>query len=139
MRLPRRDALATGLVAVAGVLYGLWVFDLASWGMTSIRIIGMAILALGFLASASAVVPGFEELIRGNRLYLVITTLMGLAALAGGLWMLVASSETGLSLLMGTLGGLWLVTTVHHSLLAPAASERATLAEIRPFQGKEAA
>ena len=100
---------------------------------------GVAILALGFLASASAVVPGFDQLIRGNRPYLAITTLTGLAAFAGGLWMLVASSETGLSLLMGTLGGLWFVATVHHSLPAHATPELATRADIRPFERKEAA
>ena len=139
MLFPMRDAIASGLVAVAGLLYGLWVFDLAPWGMSSIRMTGVAILALGFLASASAVVPGFEQLIRGNRPYLAVTTLMGLAALAGGLWMLFASAEAGLSLLIGALGGLWLISTVHHIVLARAGHEPAITPDVRPFERKEAA
>ena len=138
MRLPMRDAIASGLVAVAGLLYGLWSFNLAPWGMSSVRMTGVAILALGFLASASAVVPGFEELIRGSQAYLAVTTLMGLGALAGGLWMLVASAETGLSVLVGAMGGMWVISTVHHSMLA-AAAEVPMVTGSPPAERKEAA
>lgn len=139
MRLPMRDVIATGLVAVAGVLYSLWVFDLAPPGMSSIRMTGAAILALGFLASASAVVPGFDQLIRGNRAYLAVATLMGLGAAAGGVWMLVASAETGLSILVGAMGGMWAISTVHHSMLAGAPVEETAAAEAGPVERKEAA
>lgn len=142
MRLPKRDIVATGVVAIAGLLYALWVADLAPWGMSSVRMTGVAILALGFVASASAVVPGFEELIRGNRVYLAVTSLIGLAAFAGGLWMLVASSEIALGLLVGTMGGLWLISTVHHILLTRAVHEETpmvTTPDITPTEREEAA
>lgn len=142
MRLPIRDAIATGVVAIAGLFYALWAVDLAPWGLSSIRMTGVVILALGFVASASAVVPGFEGLIRGNRIYLVVTSLIGFAAFAGGLWLLVASSEIGLGLLVGTMGGLWLISTVHHSLLAgagPRARPTVTTPDILPAERKEAA
>ncbi len=125
MKLLKRDILATALVAVAGVLYGLWAVDSAPWKMST-RVTGMVVLVLGFAASASAVVPGFEQLLHGSRAYLAVTSLLGLAAFAGGIWMLVAASEAGLGLLVGTMGLLWLISTIHHSLLAGARAAEPT-------------
>ncbi len=87
--LPKRDVIATALVAVAGLLYLLWAMDSALPSMSSTRATGVAILALGFAASASAVVPGFHQLLHGNKTYLVITSLIGAAAFAAGVQMLV--------------------------------------------------
>jgi len=42
----------------------------------------LVVLSLGFVASASAVVPGFDELMHGNKVYLVVTSLIGLVAFA---------------------------------------------------------
>jgi hypothetical protein len=38
--------------------------------MSSARVTGAAVLALGFAASASAVVPGFAQLLHGSKTYL---------------------------------------------------------------------
>lgn len=65
-------------MAVAGLVYLLWATDSALPGMSSTRVTGVVILALEFAASASAVVPAFYRLIRGNRAYLVLTSLIGL-------------------------------------------------------------
>jgi hypothetical protein len=54
MYLSKRDVIATGLVAVAGLLYLLWAIGSALPGMSSARAPGVAVLALGFAASASA-------------------------------------------------------------------------------------
>ncbi len=35
MQLLKRDMVATALVAIAGVLYGLWAVDSAPWGMST--------------------------------------------------------------------------------------------------------
>ncbi len=118
MYLPIRDIIATGLVAVAGLLYALWAVDSALPGMSSARLTGVAVLALGFAASASAVVPGFGRLLHGNKVYLVITSLIGLAALAAGVQMLITASGAGLTVVMAALAVLWLIATIHHSLLA---------------------
>ena len=118
MYLPKRDLIATGLVVVAGLLYLLWAIDSALPGMSSTRATGAAALALGFAASASAVVPTFDRLIHGNRAYLVLTSLIGLAAFAAGVQMLVTASGTGLTVLMAAMAVLWLIATIHHGLLA---------------------
>ena len=118
MYLPKRDVIATGLVAVAGLLYLLWAIDSALPGMGSTRATGMAVLALGFAASASAVVPGFDQLLHGSKAYLVLTSLIGLAALAAGVQMLIAASGAGLTVVMAAMAVLWLIATIHHSLLA---------------------
>jgi hypothetical protein len=118
MHLPKRDVIATGLVAVAGLLYLLWAIDSTLPGMSSTRATGGAVLALGFAASASAVVPGFDQLLHGNKVYLAITSLIGLAALAAGVQMLITASGAGLTVVMAAMAMLWLIATIHHGLLA---------------------
>ena len=118
MHLPNRDIIATGLVAVAGLLYLLWAIDSTLPGMSSTRATGVAVLALGFAASASAVVPGFDQLLHGSKTYLAITSLIGLAAAAAGVQMLITASGAGLTVVMAAMAVLWLIATIHHSLLA---------------------
>jgi len=118
MYLPKRDVIATGLVAIAGLLYLLWAIDSALPGMSSTRATGVAVLALGFAASASAVVPGFGQLLHGSKAYLVLTSLIGLAALAAGVQMLITASGADLTVVMAAMAVLWLIATIHHSLLA---------------------
>lgn len=118
MNLQKKDVIATVLVAAAGVLYLLWVSGSSPAVLNGVRATGTAILVLGFAASATAVVPGFTELMQGNRIYMAVTSLIGLgAAVAGGL-VLLAESEGGLAVLMVAMLVLWLVATIHHSLLA---------------------
>ena len=118
MHLPIRDIIATCLVAAAGLLYLLWALGSTLPGMSSTRATGVAVLALGFVASASAVVPTFGQLLRGSKTYLVITSLIGLAALAAGVQMLITGSGAGLTVVMAAMAVLWLIATIHHSLLA---------------------
>jgi hypothetical protein len=118
MHLPKTDIIATCLVAAAGLLYMLWAIGSALPGMSSTRATGVAILALGFAASASAVVPTFGQLLHGSKTYLVITSLIGLAGLAVGVQMLITASGAGLTVLMAVMAVLWLIATIHHSLLA---------------------
>ena len=118
MRIPKRDLIATSLVGVAGLLYVLWAIGFAPPGMSGTRATGIVILALGFAASASAVVPSFDQLLHGNKAYLAVTSLIGLIALIAGVQMLVASSELGLGVMMAAMLVLWLISTIHHSRLA---------------------
>lgn len=117
MYLPRRDIIATALVAVAGLLYLLWALGATLPGMSGTRATGLVVLALGFAASASAVVPTFGQLLHGNKVYLVVTSLIGLVALAAGVQMLVTASGTGLAVVMAAMAVLWLIATVHHGRL----------------------
>ncbi len=118
MHLPRRDIMATGPVALAGVLYLLWAIGSALPGMSSARITGAAVLALGFAASASAVVPAFGQLLHGNKTYLALASLIGLAALAAGIVMLITASSAALAVMVAAIGVLWFIATIRHSLLA---------------------
>lgn len=121
MRLSKRDAVATGLVAAAFVLYILWLMGFAPLGLSGTRAIGVVILVLGFLASASAVVPSFDRLMHGNKTYLGVTALIGLVALVAGVMMLVNASGTALAVMMVAMVVLWLISTIHHSYLAKTA------------------
>jgi hypothetical protein len=138
MRLSKRDLIAAGLVIVAGLLYLLWAIDSALPGMGGARATGVAVLALGFAASASAVVPAFDQLIHGNRAYLALTSVIGLAALAAGIQMLVTGSGAGLTALMAAMAVLWLIATVHRGLLARTGPRHAVRHVPRPPPAKPA-
>lgn len=118
MHLSKKDVIATGLVVAAVVLYLLWVADAAPPGLSATRATGTVILALGFAASAVAVVPSFEQLLHGNRVYLAVTSLLGLVALAGGVVMLVSASEAGLAVVVVAMVAMWAIATTHHTLQA---------------------
>ncbi len=118
MRLPKKDIIATALVVAAAVLYLLWLADAALPGMSGIRVTGVAILALGFAASATAVVPGFDRLLHGNKVYLAATSLLGVVAFIGGVVMLASASEAALAAVIGAMVVLWALATAHHTLLA---------------------
>jgi hypothetical protein len=132
-RLPKKDIIATGAVGVAVVLYLLWLLDATLAGMSSVRVTGLSILVLGFVASATAVVPAFDQLLHGSRLYLAGTSLLGLGALAAGIVMLVSASETALGVLTGALVALWVVSTTHHVMLARAVPEARSEEVSRPM------
>lgn len=117
MRLPRKDIAATCAVCAAVVLYMLWAFDATLPGMSAIRITAMVVLALGFVASAIAVVPDFDGLLHGNKGYLATTSALGLAALVAGVVTLWSASGTALAVLIAALVALWLIATTHHVVL----------------------
>lgn len=123
MNLPKKDVIATVLVAVAVVAYLLWLTDTALLGMSSIRVTGVVILGLGFAASAVAVVPGFDQLMHGNKAYLAATSLLGLAAFIGGIVMLASASSAALAVMIGAMVVLWALSTAHHALLARSQQE----------------
>jgi hypothetical protein len=122
MNLQKRDLVATGLVAVAGAIYLLWLLDAVPTAMSGVRVTGAVILALGFAASATAVVPTFDQLLHGSKLYMAVTSLLGLVALIAGVVMLVGSSQTALAVVMIAMFAMWLIATIHHSLLAKTTS-----------------
>lgn len=136
MRLPKRDLIATGLVLVAVVLYLVWAADWAFNGTGGTRTAGVAILGLGFAASAVAVVPGFDQLIRGNKVYLAITSLLGFVAFAGGLQMILSASGVGLTIMMVAMVLLWAIATVHH-LIISGAEKSAAQVEMVPADTRE--
>ena len=118
MRLATRDMIATGAVLAAVLLYAAYLTDLAPSVLSSTSATGLAVLVLGFVASAVAVVPGFAQLIHGNRAYLALTSLLGVAAFASGVVMVASENPTALAMLIGALVTLWAISTVHHLALA---------------------
>ena len=139
MRIARRDRIATVVVALAVIVYGLWASGSALPGMDGIRITGLVVLSLGFVASASAVVPGFDELLHGNKVYLVVTSLIGLVAFAGGVVMLVDASEVALGVVIAAMIVLWMIATVHHTVLAQAETASSYRTPRTPSNGQRPA
>ncbi len=114
MSMPWRDRIATLLVATAALIYGLWLTG--SLGGLTAGSVAMLVLALGFGASASAVVPGFAALISGSKLYLVLASIGGLVALVSGVLTVNRATEQTLAVLVVTTIGLWGLATVRHSM-----------------------
>ena len=109
-----RDAIATFLVAVGVVLYGAWALGYALFGITTVGAVALAVLVLGIAASVSAVVPGFDEMMHGSRLYLVATSAVGLVAFAAGVYAVALGGTEALAVLVGTTVILWAVSTARH-------------------------
>jgi len=103
------------MVVLATVMAALWVMDVALPGLEAVRATGAVVLACGFVASAAAVVPGFERLIHGNRWYLVVASLLGLVALASGVALLVTEERWWLAALIAATIVLWGMATVRHT------------------------
>ena len=115
MSIPWRDRIATLLVATATLIYLLWLTGpLGGLPASSIAVL---VLALGFIASASAVVPGFAALLSGSRLYLALASLGGLVALACGVLTVAQATEHTLGLLVIATIGLWAAATVRHTVV----------------------
>jgi len=113
MRLPLREVLATGLVAVAVIAYGAWVLgDIPA--LDQVRSVTLIVLVMGIAASMSAVVPGFAELLHGSRLYMGVASLAGLVAFAAGVVALVNEDGTALSVLVLATIAMWAVSTARH-------------------------
>jgi hypothetical protein len=115
MRLSGRDWFATTMVALATLMAALWAMDVALPGLEGLRATGMVVMVCGFAASAGAVVPGFDGLIHGNRLYLAVASLLGLAALGAGIGLLVSAESWWLAVLVAATVVLWAMATVRHS------------------------
>lgn len=120
MTFPKRDIIATCAVAAAVAFYLLWLADVVLLGMSGARETGLVILVLGFVASATAVVPSFDQLMHGNKVYLATTSLLGVVALVSGIVVLWSGSSAALGWLMAVLLALWGISTAHHLLLAKA-------------------
>lgn len=118
MRIERKDQLATLLVGGGVLAYVLWLLGVGSEDETAVRIVTTIVLVLGFVASANAVVPGFDGLLHGSKTYLVISTLVGLGALAAGIAALVSGDELMLGLLVAATVLLWAMSTIRHSMVA---------------------
>jgi hypothetical protein len=117
-------------VALGLAIAGFWAADAAVPGLGSLRATGLAVLFCGFLASAGAVVPGFDQLMRGDRRYLVASSLLGVVALVAGIMLLVTNESFWLAALAATTFVLWAMATVRHVMAA--AREHHPTAHIAP-------
>jgi hypothetical protein len=113
MNLTWRDGIATVLVAAAAVVYGLWILGMVD-GLTA-EAVAVIVLGLGFLASALAVVPGFATLMGGSKAYMATASILGVAALVGGILTIVNGTEETLAVLVLSTLVLWGLATVRHA------------------------
>lgn len=114
MHLTSKNRFATVFVAAAALVYAFWLAGVGSQGATGVRVVTGIVLALGFGASAFAVVPTFDGSLHGSKLYLAGTSLLGLGALVAGIAALVTGREVMLGVLVATTVVLWAISTARH-------------------------
>ncbi len=114
MSIPMRDRIATLLVATATLIYVLRFTGILG-GLTA-GSVALIVLALGFVASASAVVPSFAALLAGSKLYLALASLGGLVALVCGAITVTQATEETLAILVIATIGLWAAATARHGI-----------------------
>jgi hypothetical protein len=110
-----RDAVATGFVAISIGLFGAWALGIDLPGFGAVAAVAAAVLLLGVAASASAVVPGFAELLHGSRLYLTVASAFGLLAVGAGIYALVAGEAAALTVLVAATVAMWAMATARHA------------------------
>jgi hypothetical protein len=119
-------------VGVAALMYSLWLAGIGVLGL-GVRGLGGVVLGLGVAASVTAVVYGVGAgLFQASRVYLGISSLIGLVALVAGVITLISASEPMLDVLVVATALLWLIATVRHVVVAgadPAKDETA----VHPF------
>ena len=110
-----RDALATVMVVIALVIYAAWLAGGGIFGLDTVAAVSLAILGLGIVASASAVVPGWDDLMaRGSRLYVAGASAIGGLAFGAGLWAIVSHDTVGAAILVVATVALWAMSTARH-------------------------
>ena len=115
MRLSWLDSIATLLVAIGVVVYGAWMVGSAIPGFREPAGVAIAVLVLGVAASLSAVVPGFNELLHGSKVYLAVASALGVAAFGAGVWTVIAAEKAaGLAVLVLATVVLWAMSTMRH-------------------------
>ena len=118
MRMSWRDGLATLFVGIGAVLYALWLAGVELGALNEVKALGAVILGLGLAASVIAVVYGVGAgLLQASRIYLVVASLIGLAALVAGIAVLATANETWLATLMVATAVLWVMSTIRHAAI----------------------
>ena len=115
MQLGLRDRIATAFVILGVGLFVAWWASAPFVETLDVRSVSIAVTALGMLASASAVVPGFGDLLRGPRNYLVGTSVLGTLALIAAGVSIVYLDERALAALVVATIVLWAVSTARHA------------------------
>jgi hypothetical protein len=119
MHLSWRDWLATAFVAAAAVIYILWLTGTELFGTSGPRVVTGMVFGFGLAASLTAVVFGVGEgLFRTNKVYLVIASVLGLAAFITGVIAFTDENEAMLAALVVATVALWLMSTLRHGLSA---------------------
>jgi hypothetical protein len=113
MHVPMRDVLATALVAVALIAYVAWLVG-GFPVVEKVSSVALVVLVMGVLASMSAVVPGFAQLVHGSWLYMGIASVGGLIAAVAGVLALVNEDSSALAVLVLATIALWAMSTARH-------------------------
>lgn len=115
--------MATLLVATAAIVSVLWLTDaaLTDW---STRVVAAVVLGLGYLGcmtarSRMAQVYGAQGHQRAPMGYVVVASLLGAAALLGGVAALVWAQQWMLVVLVAAMVALWAVSTARHLTTNP--------------------
>jgi hypothetical protein len=121
MHLTRRDLFATLFVVAGLVVYAMWATGAALSGVST-RVLSAVVFGLGWagcvankdgMMSALGVDPSVRRPPVG---YVVLTSMLGATALVTGILAIALGSETMLAVLVASIAGLWIVSTIRHAV-----------------------
>lgn len=115
MSLTMRDRIASVMVAAATLLAVGWFADALDLRSVDIAWITAAVLVLGVPPSAMAVVPGFSELMRGSRAYLLVASALGVCATLAAVATIANGTQETFAALVALTVVLWAGATLRHS------------------------
>lgn len=123
MRAPRRDAIATALVAAVVVAYAGYL----AWGDMPFIHDARGMAGTGLVLGLAACITGARDVTAHDRL---LTVVMGLGTAATVLGIAAVATENGLALaaFMGSIVAAWLVATVRHGQSVARSAHEAPMA-----------
>ncbi|HTJ72233.1 MAG TPA: hypothetical protein VL551_32130 [Actinospica sp.] len=124
MKLTWKDLATVPFMVAIIAVFVTHVIGAEGWWLGSTRGTATTILILGIgggcaLSGAGDVFTRAEKSGPGIRLYAIITALLGLAALVGGVVALAAGNESALTVLFASTMALWVLATARHLVTEP--------------------
>lgn len=116
MRLSWKDGVATAITALIVVVYVVYASEADVVLVSSVRGAAAAILLLGMIGCGYGAADELYKATKSAALmtYTIVATVLGVAALGGGLTALIFGSEFALTVLFTATVAMWLLATGRH-------------------------
>jgi hypothetical protein len=121
MRLTWKDAICTVVMAAIVVIYIAFLNSTTAWLISSARGTAAAVLVLGCVGGCAMGAAAEQYQGKQARAYRSFASALGATALVAGVIALITASTVALAILVAATLALWLVATVRHAVIGPAA------------------
>jgi hypothetical protein len=121
MRLTWKDAISTVVMAAIVVIYIAFLNSTTAWLISSARGTAAVVLVLGVVGGCGMGAAAAQYEGKRAQAYRSFASVLGVTALVAGVITLITASTVALAILVAATLALWLVATVRHAVIVPAA------------------